>query len=371
MNFLRICQLASLHSGRTNLEYLKMKLARLPDHPRDVPWPRENWPKSAFDFSQTQQRLLEELFSDIGPTGTTYALAIIKDGFLIYENYHGELASFTQAPTKVAQDTKLISWSMAKSVLHAVYGILNKNKLITPLDRVPIDNWCSRGDPRATITVDHLLTMRDGLDFREDYTDAGTSDVIEMLFGTGKNDVSNFAISKKILHEPGKHFNYSSGTSNILSRIVAQLVGYGSLYEDFLYKELFEPIGMSSAQVTFDDKGVWVASSYLYASALDFAKFGYLYLRDGIFDNKQILPRGWVDYARTPQAVDPESGYGYGAHWWVNNDRLGTFWASGYEGQIIAVVPLLDLVIVRLGRTTLENKTSVLDWLQAIIASFA
>src|SRR5581483_9214785 len=127
---------------------------------------------------------------------------------------------------------------------------------------------------------------------------------------------------------PGTRFNYSSGTSNVISGIVAQQVGPGRPYREFLESRLFGPLGMRSATVTLDDAGTWVASSYVYATARDFARFGLLYLRDGTWDGTRLLPTGWVDHGRRPRSVDPSDGLVHGAHWWVVGDGHGTFWAA-------------------------------------------
>ena len=176
--------------------------------------------------------------------------------------------------------------------------------------------------------------MRDGLDFAEDYVDAGVSDVIEMLFGDGKDDVAAYAEARPARHPPDTHFNYSSGTSNIVSAIAARAVGGGAALVDLLRQRVFDPIGVTSADPRLDAAGTFIASSYVYATARDFARFGLLYLRDGIWDGHRVLPGGWVDHARRQRSVD-EEGIGYGAHWWVVDDDMGSFRASGYEGQSI------------------------------------
>jgi CubicO group peptidase (beta-lactamase class C family) len=111
---------------------------------------------------------------------------------------------------------------------------------------------------------------------------------------------------------------------------------------------------MRSATPRFDAVGTWVGSSYLYATARDFARFGLWYLRGGRWESEQLLDPAWVDAARTLRSTDADTGWGYGEHWWVRGDDLGTFWANGYEGQLIVCVPALDLVLVRLGRTPAE-----------------
>src|ERR1700693_4768090 len=129
---------------------------------------------------------------------------------------------------------------------------------------------------------------------------------------------------------------------------------------------------MTSADPEFDEAGTWVASSYLRATARDYARFGLLYLRDGMWDGTRILPQGWVDYARTWVSEDPGDASPYGAHWWgVAGDHLGTFRASGYEGQSITVCPALDLVIVRLGKTPLEREPNLVPWRAAMVRAFA
>jgi CubicO group peptidase (beta-lactamase class C family) len=143
-------------------------------------------------------------------------------------------------------------------------------------------------------------------------------------------------------------------------------------YARFLHGRLFGPLGMTSADPEFDEAGTWVASSYLRATARDWARFGLLYLRDGVWDGARLLPAGWVDYARTMVSAD-EDGEPYGAHWWglPGANPLGTFRASGYEGQSISLCPPLDLVVVRLGRTPYEREDNLVPWRVAMVQAFA
>src|SRR6202034_2402388 len=162
---------------------------------------------------------------------------------------------------------------------------------------------------------------------------------------------AHFAADRPLAAVPGARFNYSSGSSNIISAVVARVVGPGPPYMRFLRERLFDRIGMESATPELDAAGTWVASSYVRATARDFARFGLLYLRDGIWEGRRILPAGWVDHGRRPRSVDPDDGMIHGAHWWVVGDDHGSFWASGYSGQSILISPGLDLVVVRLGDT--------------------
>jgi len=255
-------------------------------------------------------------------------------------------------------------------MLHAVVGLLVGDGLLDLHAPAGVAEWADPDDPRHAITVHQMLAMRDGLDFVEDYVDERISDVIEMLFGSGKDDMAHFAADRPLAAPPGTRFNYSSGTSNIISSVVAGVVGHGEGYEEYLRARLFAPIGMHSAAPELDPTGTWVASSYVRATARDFARFGLLYLRDGTWDGARLLPAGWVDYGRTVQSVDPEDGP-YGAHWWgVAGDTLGTFRASGYEGQSITVCPAHDLVVVRLGKTAAAYYPDLTRWRADVVRAF-
>ena len=143
---------------------------------------------------------------------------------------------------------------------------------------------------------------------------------------------------------------------------MADIVGYGDAYRTYLDQRLFGPLGMTSADPTFDERGVFVASSYVHATALDFAKFGLLYLRGGEWDGRQIISRAWAETAQIPLSVEEETGAYYSWQWWVTGDEYGTYWASGYEGQQISVVPALDALILRFGHTPEESAPLLYEW---------
>ena len=353
-------------------------LVALPAQPEGVRWPTEDWPTGALPAGVDAHLapLLDEAFDDESPLAITHAVLVVHHGRLVVERYHGALEHFDRAPTPVTAETPLLSWSMAKSMLHAVVGLVvgdGRLDLDAPAD---VPEWADPGDPRHAITLRHLLAMLDGLDFTEDYTDDRVSDTIQMLFGDGQPDMAHFAADRPLAAPPGTRFNYSSGTSNIVSGAVARTVGRGEAYAQYLHSRLFAPIGMKSADPEFDEAGTWVASSYVRATARDYARFGLLYLRDGMWDGTRLLPRGWVDYARTMVTVDPD-GTPYGAHWWGQTgdtletpNRWGVFRASGYEGQTITVCPGLDLVLVRLGKTPLERAEELPPWRAAVVDAF-
>ncbi len=342
-------------------------LPALPSQPEGVAWPTDEWPTGPVPSGVDLAPLLDEVMDPEGPLVRTRAVVVVHRGRLVAERYGDRTDAWGEVTGEpVTAETPLISWSMAKSMLHAVVGMLvGEGRLVLDAP-APVPEWTS-GDPRSAITLEHLLTIRDGLDFVEDYDDAGVSHVIDMLFGDGVSDTAAFAASRPLAHEPGTTFNYSSGTTNIISGIVRRELGGEDAYRTFLTDRLFAPIGMRSADPRFDDAGTWIASSYVWATARDMARFGQLSLRDGVWDGTRLLPEGWVDHGRRARSLDPEDGRLYGAQWWVVGDDLGTFWANGYEGQSILVCPTLDLVVVRLGKSVADQYPALYDWRRRVV----
>ncbi|MEZ5557840.1 MAG: serine hydrolase [Pseudomonadales bacterium] len=332
-------------------------LPELPAQPAGTPWPTVQWARNEPAPSDPERfrRLCDGLFDLPAGSGVTYALLIVKRGELVYERYAaGANAMYLQ-----------YSWSMAKSVTQALVGILLRQGRLDLYAPAPVPEWQSPGDSRRAITLDHLLRMRSGLEFREDYVDGEGSDVIPMLSFDGRHDTGAFAAAKPLLHAPGSTFSYASGTTNIICRILRDLVGGGaSGMLRFMNDELFEPLGMRTPTPKFDTSGTFIGSSFLFATPQDFARFGYLYLRDGVWDGRRILPEGWVDYARSCSYADDTQAYG--AHWWLLPHNHRWFCASGYDGQRILIAPDRDLVIVRLGRTDVDHIAPVWDAVNAL-----
>ena len=345
----------------------------LPSQPAGVPWPTRAWPRAEppAEVGAALTGLLDDVTSDVGRYGTTYAVAVVHRGSLLAERYGGELEHWDGPNEPVGPATGLLSWSMAKSVLHAVVGMLVADGRLDLDAPAPVPEWAGPGDPRHAVTLEDLLAMRDGLAFNEVYDDAGLSDVIEMLFGAGQADMAHFAADRPLAHPPGTVFNYSSGTSSVVSGIVARTVGTGEPYERFLRGRLFDPLGMASARPRFDDAGTFCGSSYLYATARDYLRFGLLYLRGGLWDGRQLVPQAWVDHGRRIRSHDPDEDRWYGAHWWSVGDDLGTFWASGFEGQSLMLCPPLDLMVVRLGRSPDDHHSAELAaWRARVVDAF-
>ncbi len=345
-------------------------LCPLPPHEGPGPWPAPEWPLGRLPDGVDLDALMAEAFDPAGPLHQTYAVVIVHRGRLVFERYGGLLPQWDKPGKPVVGETPLLSWSMAKSMLHAIVGMLVAEGRLVLDAPAPVPLWRSPGDPRGGITLQQLLDMRDGLDFAEEYEDPEASDVLQMLFGRGRADMAAFAADRPLAAPPGTRFNYSSGTSNVISGIVARTVGTGDRYRRFLADRLFGPLGMTSATVTLDDAGTWVAASYVYATARDYARFGLLYLRDGVWAGRRLLPEGWVDEGRRPRSVDPDGGDFYGSHWWTREDARGTFWAAGHEGQYIDICPALDLVLVRMGRTDADHSEDVKQWRSRVIGAF-
>ena len=271
--------------------------------------------------------------------------------------YRGRIAAERYAPGFSAA-MPLLGWSMTKSVTAVLIGTLVRDgKLSIERTRL-VPEWTGAGDGRARITLDQLLRMVSGLRFRESHGDP-LEDVARMLFT--RADAAAYAIDKPLEFAPGTHWSYSSGTSNILSRVIQLALG-GSERDYLLYprRALFDRIGMRSAVIEADASGRFLASSYMYASARDWARFGELLLQDGVWRGQRILPEGWVRYMATLTPQSPRKDFG--AHLWVKvpppfdsavkpGPRLppDAFHVVGHEGQFVSVIPSRQLVVVRLG----------------------
>lgn len=294
----------------------------------------------------------------------TRALVVVHGGRIVAERY---------APG-FAADMPLIGWSMTKTATNALTGVLAARGALSLDDTALRPEWRGQGDPRRAISLDHLLRMSSGLAFSEDY-DSVLSDVTQMLFVQG--DKAHFAAAKPLKHPPGTRWQYSSGTSVILAGILRQEFSDQGAYFRFAHEALFAPLGMSSAVFEADAAGAFVGSSLLYASARDWARLGLLFLRDGMWKGVRLLPEGWVAYSLTPA---PHASQGqYGAHVWLKLPGPGggeppmpedAYYMLGHDGQIVAVVPSRDLVIVRLGLTRDPSAWSHAAALAPIVAAF-
>jgi CubicO group peptidase (beta-lactamase class C family) len=303
------------------------------------------WP--ARPASAALAEVVGKAFSEPDPSRLrrTRAVLIVHDGHIIAERYAEGFSADTRCP----------GWSMCKSVMSALIGILVCEGRLAIDDRELLPEW-SPPDERAAIDVEDLLRMRSGLRFSELYEDL-TSDVIEMLFN--QPDAAAYAASRPLVSSPGTVWSYSSGTTNILSRVARRMVGE-TAYHSWPRRALFDPIGMTSAIMEADASGTFVASSFMLATARDWARFGQLYLQNGVWEGRRMLPEWWVRFSTTPTPQSP--GGIYGAHWWLKlKPEIGgdapaasrippdAYFAVGHEGQTLTVIPSRRLVVVRLG----------------------
>jgi CubicO group peptidase (beta-lactamase class C family) len=310
---------------------------------------------------------VDELFERPADEGISLALVVVHHSELVVERYGVQPGNlFQPEDLPVGPATPLISWSTAKSMVHAAVGLLVADGRLDPVAPAAVPAW--EGTPKAAITALDLLEMRSGLRFLESYVEGEPSHCIDMLYGEGADDHAAYAAALPLDHPPGTVWNYSSGTTNIICRVIGDVIGGGEQgMRVFLDQRLFGPVGMPDADPRFDAAGTWVGSSYVHAPARQFARFGQLYLDDGVVGGTRILPEGWVDHARTVIAHDPETGFGYGRHWWVWPDQPRSLAAHGYEGQYVVVLPEHDAVIVHLGKTDSAVRDRLVARLRRII----
>ncbi|WP_026619070.1 CubicO group peptidase (beta-lactamase class C family) [Ensifer sp. WSM1721] len=302
--------------------------------------PAVSWPDgSKADIDPAIQSIVED---PVWAGPGMRAVVVIRNGRLVSETY---AAGFDR-------DTPLLGWSMTKSVTAAIIGrrIAEGRMDLAQADLVP--EW--KRDERARIKLADLLAMQSGLAFNEDYGDV--TDVTRMLYL--ESDMAGFVASKPLEAAPGTTFSYSSGTTNLLARLWMRT--FDDTAEALAYprEALFAPLGMTSAVMETDASGTFVGSSYMYATAQDWARFAEFLLQDGSWKGRRLLPAGYVSFMRTPTAASG-GDYGSGQVWLQENGiRAGTgnfppdtFWMLGHDGQAIILVPSLRLAVVRLGLT--------------------
>ena len=312
-----------------------------------INWPMGNLIKDSLivgiDYQKINQTVADA-FAEPGEEKNrrTRAILVIYDGQIIAEKYTDGFN----------QNSRLLGWSMTKSLTNALMGLLVKEEKVSLNDKGLFEEW--KKDDRNAISIHNLMQASSGLAWKEIYS--GPSDATKMLFR--KRDAGLFASQSPLAKQPDTDFYYSSGTTNMLSWIIRNKVGEAD-YHRFPYNNLFYKIGMNSMIMEPDAGGTLIGSSFSYATARDWARFGLLYLNDGMWGSERILPEGWVEYTSTP-AKGAEMGE-YGAQFWLNAGAQGDpenrmypdvpadlFWADGYEGQNVFILPSKNLVVVKL-----------------------
>ncbi len=306
------------------------------------PWPdgdrRSDTIFAEIDSTSLHQAVISAFDEPDQKVKRTAAVVVAYKGKLIDEHYWLEQG--------ITPETKLWGWSMNKSIINAMVGVLVKQKKLSVTALAPVSEW--QNDKRRDITLNDLLHMSSGLTWNEDYGDV--SEATTMLYR--ERNCYQSAISATFDKKPNSEWKYSSGTTNIISGIIRSSLNNDNAYFEFPYTEIFGKTGMSSMTLETDAHGNFVGSSYGYATARDWAKFGQLYLQDGVWKGDSILPKGWVTYSSTP--ADAANGE-YGAHFWLNRSKKladvpeDMYACQGHRGQRVFIIPSRQLVVVRLG----------------------
>jgi CubicO group peptidase (beta-lactamase class C family) len=307
----------------------------------DALWPQGERVESSQDPDLA--KLLDD--PDLAGEGMR-AIVVVRNGRIVGERY-GEGFSAS---------TPLLGWSMTKTVNAAIIGTLVKDGRMTLDEKSLFAPW--KADGRAAISLADMMAMASGLEFNEDYGDV--TDVTRMLYL--EPDQAAFASAKPLVNLVGKVFSYSSGTAVMLSRLWQDAVGDDDKALAWPRLKLFGPLGMQSAVLEADEHGTFAGSSYMYATAHDWARFGQFLLQDGVWNGNQILPDGFVAWMREPS--EGSKAYGKGQVWIEapgdeENPGAGvaaglpadTFWMEGHDGQTVAIIPSKQLVVVRMGLT--------------------
>lgn len=320
----------------------------------DINYGEEIWNHGIINGTPEMQAALKNSFDTDGSNKKqTRAVVVVKNGRIIGEAY---------APG-FDQNSRLLGWSMAKSVTATLAGILLKDGYWSLDAPMGLEAW--QGDERRNITLRNVLQMSPGLDWTEDYGSVSTATV--MLYGS--DAMGAFALSKSLIEEPGSAWVYSSGTSNILAMSLAGAFPDRRSYWEFPYQRLFGPLGIKSFVIETDASGHFVGSSYGYASARDWAKLGLLYLNEGNWFGQQIVDKTWVDFVRQP--VKDSDGT-YGGHFWLNADGgrphydSTSYWMGGFQGQEVSIHPQDSLVVVRMGVTYEKGDFDFDGWMEEI-----
>jgi CubicO group peptidase (beta-lactamase class C family) len=303
----------------------RVHLAHLRRQLRCVPWPTHGWPTGPLPAGVDPARVRAAADEVVGP-GRADSVVVIHGGRLVYEKYAPGITADSIEP----------SASVSKSFTATVIGLLVDQKALELDARAPIPEWSAPTDPRHAITLRNLLNMSSGLLWNEDYSLAPDSDIRQLVLA---GDEAGYVASKPLANPPGTVWNYSTGDTTVLGRIIADTAGVsGDAYLAYLHRVLFDPLGIDHVKPGFDAVGHWRAGWQTNTTTRNFAKLGLLYLRNGVWENEQFLSRKWVKFVRTPSVVRF-----YGGQFWLQPD--GSFEMIGLFGQRVHIIPRRDLVI--------------------------
>ncbi len=326
-------------------------LPPLPRQPDATPYPTTIWPEAPLgDADAAIASHVDALFVPRSPNGLpdTRAVLVVHRGQVVYERYADGFG-----PT-----SRFRSFSAAKSVTQALVARLVHDGRLDIDAPAPVPEWNGASDPRRAVTIRHLLNMESGLDIADGGADAN-SFVGKLLYGRESRDSAGFAARARLIHPPGTHWAYSTGSTQLLSRIVAREVGGGKAgMMAYTRAELVERLGMKTFLFEYDASGTPFGGAYAWMSARDWARLGLLYLRDGVWEGERLFSEDWLAFTRTPGGSDNNSVHG--AHFWISAKPVEGQWEStppelrafqmnGNGGQVVLMVPERDVIVVRLG----------------------
>ncbi len=325
-------------------------------------------------------REVDDLFAMEG-LGETRAVVLMADGELAAERYG----------VGYDAETRFISWSMAKTLTAVLIGMLVADGKLSVDDPAPVPMWQRPGDPRAEVTLRHLLQMRAGLRHTEAGDPPYESSEVRMLFLDGRDDMAKWAKEQPLESEPGERFEYSSNTTVILADIAARALTERSepdarrrAIDEYLAERLFDPLGMSSMIPEYDASGTLIGGSLMHATARDWAKFGEFMRRGGQSpDGEQLVPKRWIEAMIEPSPTAQQ----YGFQTWLNRPlgKEGAEWGHplfperapaslfsliGHMGQYVLVSPDQGLTLVRLGHSTRDERPPMLQQAADVLALY-
>lgn len=365
-------------TGQTRSEMSAPRTLAPPPAPAESVWSAGPEALAGGPAAARVNALADELFSETALVGETRALIVLQNGQPVIERYGDGFGP----------DSKLISWSMAKTITAILTGILVADGRLVLDDPVPLPAWRRPGDPRGAITLRHLLHMADGLDHIENGEPVWESDTVRMLFGPNAGDMAAAAEAQPLVARPGERFNYSSATSVILSDVLTRALTASNdagVRRDamlgFIDGRLTSLLGITSLAPEFDARGTMIGGSIMHATARDYARLGEFMRRGGTtLGGQRLVPESWINFMLTPSPRDAA----YGGHIWLNRPRPAgsdaALWPQqgprdlfaflGHQGQYVIVSPSQRLTVVRLGISTREQIPQVRDRLRRIIAAF-
>lgn len=344
-------------------ELRKIKFPHMPQpyNQDTIAWPLGNiMPREAATVDTVRlERIAEKLMDEEGYKGHAFAFMVIHKGIPAVEAYQPQFN----------EKTLFLSWSMAKSFTNTLAGIMVKDGKLDINQPINIPEW--QNDDRKQITYKNLMQAESGLLWNEDY--GNRSDVTLMLYN--EKDFARFVFDQPLAAPVGTQWVYSSGNPNVVTYQIRRIIGNDQEYYQFPQQKLFNKIGMPDAVFEVDASGTFVGSSYIYATARDFARYGLMLLQDGVFNGERILPEGWVTASTSPNA---KSNGEYGSLFWLNKSKVrypsapeDMFWCQGYDGQRIFIIPSKELIVVILGfshdpANTMDRDTLLKDILATV-----